>query len=436
MKSLVVFVFAILFTTSLVMISSTDFVFASNPYSYSEFSDVELGMSGWFREESHWCEDYYRVMVNSLTPKENAKISVFLGDKELKKDKEISGYFLNQKNYESGSYELEIWFNGEKFVKTIISNQSNKMTSEERFQCYENQAIHDFDNSFHKMNTMGSLNNQVASSERIVAEMLDEETYHKYKPLISIYEIDPNKNPPDIAFPELDKLEKLLIEKNLKDFDDALVNVENKIKEFELTLDEKTDIIFTLRKHHENLSYLKNNDVFHISKYIEYVKRIYEDRIQKEEQREEIELRLEQIEIKEDKTKEQIKRELQGESSEKSIDEPVKKDKELKVQNDIRSLDSKISREQSQYDEYLKQYNYYEGKTLSPKDEQKFQKVVEKLNSQNEKIDSLIDERNMAVLESDDVSEVIEEKAKPVQAVKAIEEKPQKQMSCFLFWCW
>ena len=41
----------------------------------------------------------------------------------------------------------------------------------------------------------------------------------------------------------------------------------------------------------------------------------------------------------------------------------------------------------------------------------------------------------MAVLESDDVSEVFEEKKTPLQVVKQVEEK-QEQISCFLFWCW
>jgi len=121
--------------------------------------------------------------------------------------------------------------------------------------------------------------------------------------------------------------------------------------------------------------------------------------------------------------------------NEKRID-VISKQLDSLSEKKVKSLDSTINREQSQYDEYLKQYNYYEGKPLSPNDEQKFQKIVEKLNSQNEKIDSLIDERNMAVLESDDVSEVIGEKTKPVQTVKEIEEKQQKQVSCFLFWCW
>ena len=41
----------------------------------------------------------------------------------------------------------------------------------------------------------------------------------------------------------------------------------------------------------------------------------------------------------------------------------------------------KIKREQSQYDEYLKQYEFYEGKTLSQEDYQKAgQEIYEKLH--------------------------------------------------------
>lgn len=120
------------------------------------------------------------------------------------------------------------------------------------------------------------------------------------------------------------------------------------------------------------------------------------------------------------------------------IDEEIEhtsKQFDSQTQGKIKSLDSKISREQSQYDEYLKQYDYYEGKTLSSKDEQKFQTIVKKLNSQNEKVYSLIDERNMVVLESDDVSKGVEGMGNSVQEVRQVEDK-QEQISCFLFWCW
>ncbi len=90
----------------------------------------------------------------------------------------------------------------------------------------------------------------------------------------------------------------------------------------------------------------------------------------------------------------------------------ISKQLDSQTQSKVKSLDSKILREQSQYDEYYKQYQYYEGKTLSSSDEQKFQRVIEKLDSQNEKISSLIDERNIVVLQSDDLSELIGENNK------------------------
>jgi len=95
----------------------------------------------------------------------------------------------------------------------------------------------------------------------------------------------------------------------------------------------------------------------------------------------------------------------------KNID-VISKQLDSQTQSKVKSLDSKILREQSQYDEYYKQYQYYEGKTLSSSDEQKFQRVIEKLNSQNEKISSLTDERNIVVLQSDDLSELIGENKK------------------------
>jgi len=121
--------------------------------------------------------------------------------------------------------------------------------------------------------------------------------------------------------------------------------------------------------------------------------------------------------------------------NEKRID-VISKQLDSLSEKKVKSLDSKINREQSQYNEYLKQYNYYEGKTLSPKDEQKFQKVVNNLNSQNERVNSLIDERNMVVLENDEVPEIIEQKVTTPSPVKQVQEKPQKEPMCFLFWCW
>ena len=70
----------------------------------------------------------------------------------------------------------------------------------------------------------------------------------------------------------------------------------------------------------------------------------------------------------------------------------------------IKALDSKISREQSQYDEYDKQYQYYQGKTLSAKEYDKSQIVYTKLSSQGEKVNSLITEQNIHI---DEINEII-----------------------------
>ena len=76
---------------------------------------------------------------------------------------------------------------------------------------------------------------------------------------------------------------------------------------------------------------------------------------------------------------------------------------EKEIRSEIESLNVKISRENSQYDEYLKQYEYYEGKTLSPDDYQKAQRVFEKLNTQGEKINSMIDDQNMLIEQINDI---------------------------------
>ena len=77
-------------------------------------------------------------------------------------------------------------------------------------------------------------------------------------------------------------------------------------------------------------------------------------------------------------------------------------EKELKSQ--IESLDTKISREESQYDEYYKQYEYYEGKTLSPKEYEKAEKAFNILTSQGEKINALITEQNELI---DQINEIV-----------------------------
>jgi len=70
---------------------------------------------------------------------------------------------------------------------------------------------------------------------------------------------------------------------------------------------------------------------------------------------------------------------------------------EKEIRAEIESLDIKISREQSQYDEYYKQYEYYEGKTLSPDDYQKAQRALDKINSQAEKVNAMIDQQNLLI---------------------------------------
>ncbi|MBT8243246.1 MAG: matrixin family metalloprotease [Nitrosopumilus sp.] len=78
--------------------------------------------------------------------------------------------------------------------------------------------------------------------------------------------------------------------------------------------------------------------------------------------------------------------------------------KELESQ--IKLLDSKIIREQLQYDEYLKQYEYYEGKTLSQKEFQKAEKAFSVLTSQGEKVNGLIGEQNNLI---DQINEIVKE---------------------------
>ena len=80
----------------------------------------------------------------------------------------------------------------------------------------------------------------------------------------------------------------------------------------------------------------------------------------------------------------------------------VQQEKEIRAE--LESLDIKISREQSQYDEYYKQYEYYEGKTLSPADYKKAERAFDNLNSQTNKVNSMIDQQNQLI---DQFNEVI-----------------------------
>jgi hypothetical protein len=77
---------------------------------------------------------------------------------------------------------------------------------------------------------------------------------------------------------------------------------------------------------------------------------------------------------------------------------------EKEIRAELGSLDVKISREQSQYDEYYKQYEYYEGKTLSPDEYQKAQKIYNKVNSEAEKLNAMIDQQNQLI---EQINEII-----------------------------
>ncbi len=80
----------------------------------------------------------------------------------------------------------------------------------------------------------------------------------------------------------------------------------------------------------------------------------------------------------------------------------VQQEKEIRAE--LESLDIKISRGQSQYDEYYKQYQYYDGKTLSSDEYNKAQRAFDKLNSQTEKVNTMIDQQNQLI---DQFNEII-----------------------------
>ncbi len=93
----------------------------------------------------------------------------------------------------------------------------------------------------------------------------------------------------------------------------------------------------------------------------------------------------------------------------------VQQEKEIRAE--LESLDIKISREQSQYDEYKKQYQYYEGKTLSADDFKKAERAFDKLNSQVEKVNALIDKQNQLI---DKINEIfIQLECKPNFEIKS-----------------
>ena len=79
----------------------------------------------------------------------------------------------------------------------------------------------------------------------------------------------------------------------------------------------------------------------------------------------------------------------------------LSQEKETKSQ--IKLLDTKITREQSQYDEYYKQYTFYDGKTLPPKEFEKAQLAYDKINFQAEKVNDLIDQQNELIIQINDI---------------------------------
>ena len=76
---------------------------------------------------------------------------------------------------------------------------------------------------------------------------------------------------------------------------------------------------------------------------------------------------------------------------------------EKEITSQIKLLDGKIAREQSQYDEYYKQYEFYEGKTLPPKEFEKAQRAHDKINTQAEKVNDLIDQQNELIIQINDI---------------------------------
>lgn len=76
---------------------------------------------------------------------------------------------------------------------------------------------------------------------------------------------------------------------------------------------------------------------------------------------------------------------------------------EQETKSQIKLLDTKITREQSQYDEYYKQYTFYDGKTLPPKEFEKAQLAYDKINFQAEKVNDLIDQQNELILQINDI---------------------------------
>ena len=83
-------------------------------------------------------------------------------------------------------------------------------------------------------------------------------------------------------------------------------------------------------------------------------------------------------------------------------------EQDQQIRNQIKSLSDNITRKNSQYDEYYKQYKYYEGKTLSEKDFEKAQILLKKLNSEIEQINSLIDQQHKLINQSNSILDILD----------------------------
>ncbi|MEX2193556.1 MAG: matrixin family metalloprotease [Nitrosarchaeum sp.] len=83
-------------------------------------------------------------------------------------------------------------------------------------------------------------------------------------------------------------------------------------------------------------------------------------------------------------------------------------DQDSEIRSQLESLDKQISREKSQYDEYYKQYEYYDGKTLPQDEFKKAQRILDKLNSESDKINLLIDQQNQLINQSNSILEILD----------------------------
>jgi hypothetical protein len=83
-------------------------------------------------------------------------------------------------------------------------------------------------------------------------------------------------------------------------------------------------------------------------------------------------------------------------------------EQDQQIRNQIKSLTDSISRKNLQYDEYYKQYRYYEGKILSAEEFEKAQMVLNKLNSEADQINSLIDQQNKLIAQSNSILDILD----------------------------